>query len=413
MVTSRTTILMRNVGSSRRVVFWVGLLLVILYGLWIGGPYLRSIVVRDAAVTTWVHAAVSPIDGVITQSLGIGERVGADGRIFTVKNPRADTTAVARARADLDRARERLASVVRVVGEIEALAAARAARAERYASLFKNNLDVKIDGMADYVAAGRRQLELERKEAARRARLLNDGLETPTGAEAQLGRVAELERLIVDMDTGRNRATLHRGAADKGLFFLDDGSDGSAEQRGLEDTRITLDRARSDLAVARRDVEGAQQVLAAAEQLFDETHTASGAAPEGAIVWSQILGAPANVTTGATVAAWIDCRILLVDAPVSDVELALLRPGGPADVVLEGERRARRGTIVLMRGAAGIVGGEALAAVAKGRRMGEGQVIVTLTPEPRDAQACPVGRAAFVDFPDVSVLDIARARMRW
>jgi hypothetical protein len=404
---------MRNVGSSRQLVVWLGLVLVLLYGLWIGGPYLRSIVVRDAAVTTWIHVAASPIDGVITQSLNIGERVGADGRVFTVKNPRADTTTVARARADLDRARERLASIVRIVGEIEQLAAERAGRASRYASLFKNNLDVKIGGMGDYVAAGRRQLELERKEAARRARLLNEGLETPTGADAQLGRVAELERMIVDMDTGRKRATLHRGAADAGLFFLDDGSDGGAEQRSLEDTRITLDRARSDLAVARRDVESAQQVLATAERLFAETHTASATAPEGAIMWRHTLGAASNVTTGTTVAAWIDCRILLVDAPVSDVELALLRPGAPAEVVFEGERRARQGTIVLMRGAAGVIGGADLAAVAKGRRPAEGQALVTLTPVPDDAQTCPVGRAAFVDFPDVSVLDIARARLRW
>jgi multidrug resistance efflux pump len=412
MVTSHRTILKPTFGLSRRVIVWLGLLPLVFYALWIGGPYLRSIVVRDAAVTTWINAAASPIDGVITQALHVGDRVGADGRIFTVTNPRADTTAVARARADLDRARERLASMARVVGDIESLAAARAGRAARYASLFKNNLDVKIGGMGDYVELSRRQLELERKEAARRARLLKDGLETPTGAEAQLGRVAELERNVVDMDTGRNRAALHRGAADAGLFFLDDGSDGGAEQRGLEETRLALDRARSDLAVARRDVEGAQQVLAAAERLFDQTQTASVAAPEGAIVWKHSFGAAAHVTTGTTVAEWIDCRNLLVDAPVSDVELALLRTGGPADVVFEGERRARRGTIVLMRGAAGVLGNADLAAVAKGRT-GEGQVLVTLTPTPDDAQTCPVGRAAFVDFPDVSVLDIARARMRW
>jgi multidrug resistance efflux pump len=404
---------MPTAGFSQRTVFWLGLVLVIVYALWIGGPYIRSIVVRDAAVTTWINVASSPIDGVITQSLRIGERVGADGHVFTVKNPRADTSAVARARADLERARERLASTQRVAGEIEALIAARAERAARYESLFKNNLDVKIGGMRDYVAFAKRQLELERKEAARRARLLDEGLETPAGVEAQLGRVAELERIIVDMDTGRNRATLHRGAADSELFFLDDGSDGGAEQRSLEETRLALDRARSDVAVARRDVEGAEQVLAAAERLFDQTHTASVAAPEGAIVWSHTFGTAAHVRAGTTVAAWIDCRTLLVDAPVSDVELALLRPGAPADVVFEGERRARQGTIILMRGAAGTLGGADLAAVAKGRRAGEGQALVTLVPSPDDAQTCPVGRAAFVDFPDVSILDIARARMRW
>jgi multidrug resistance efflux pump len=404
---------MQNVGVSRKLVVWVGLALLFVYALWIGGPYLRSIVVRDAAVTTWIQVAASPIDGLITHSLQIGERAGPDGRLFSVKNPRADTGAVSRARADLDRARERLASITRVVGEIETLTAARAERATRYASLFKNNLDVKTGGMADYVDIGERQRELERKEAIRRAQLQKDGVESPATAEAAMARVAELDRLIVDMQTALDRAKLHRSAADSGLYFLDDGTDGGTEQRSLEDARVALDRVRADLAVARRDVEGAQQVLEAAERLFGETHAATVVAKEGAIVWSHSLGTGASVTTGATVSTWIDCRILLVDTPVSDVELSLLRPGGPAEVVLEGERRARQGKILLLRGAAGLLGQADLAAVAKGRHTGDGQVLVTLEPTAEDAQACPVGRAAFVDFPDVSVLDIARARLRW
>ncbi len=320
---------------------------------------------------------------------------------------------MSRARADRDRARERLASIARVVSEIETLTVARAARATRYASLYKDNLDVKMGGMADYVAIGERHREIERKEAARKAQLLKDGVEAPASAEAALGRVAELDRLIVDMQTALDRARLHRRAADAGLFFLDDGTDGGTEQRSLEDARLALDRVRSDLAVAQRDLDGAQQELDAADRLFGETHAAAVVAQEGAIVWSRTLGAGASVTTGATVATWIDCRIMLVDAPVSDMELSLLRPGGPADVVLEGERRARKGTILLLRGAAGLLGHAELAAVAKGRRPGDGQALVTLTPAPEDVAACPVGRAAFVDFPDVSVLDIARARLRW
>jgi multidrug resistance efflux pump len=398
---------------SRRLVVWVGLVLVVVYALWIGGPYLRSIVVRDAAVSTWIHVAAAPIDGLVADPLPIGARVGADGRLLTIRNPRADTSAVERARAELARANERLASTTRTVGEIDALAAARAARAARYASLFKHNLDVKIGGMTDYVAVSQRRLALERNEARRRTSLLTDGVEAPSGAEAATARVDELELTIVDMQTGLDRAKLHRRAADAGLFFLDDGSDGGSEQRSLEDTRVALDRARADLAVARREVDGAQQVLAAAQRLFDDSHAVSLTAPEGAIVWSHTLSTGAAVRIGATVATWIDCRIVLVDAPVSDVELSLLRPGAPAEVVLEGERDARSGTILLMRGAAATLGPNDLAAVAKGRDAGEGQVLITLPPAPDDAGACPVGRAAFVHFPDVTVLDIVRARLRW
>src|SRR5262245_738074 len=104
---------MPNAGPSRRVVAWAGLVVLVLYVLWIGGPYLRSIVVRNAAVTAWLHVAASPIDGVVANPKHVGDRVGADGRILSVDNPRADPNALARARADLDRARERAASAAR------------------------------------------------------------------------------------------------------------------------------------------------------------------------------------------------------------------------------------------------------------------------------------------------------------
>ncbi len=81
--------------------------------------------------------------------------------------------------------------------------------------------------------------------------------------------------------------------------------------------------------------------------------------------------------------------------------------------MLEGERRARHGRVLLIRGAAATLGPRDLAALAKGRRPGLGQALVTLDPTPADVQACPIGRAAFVHFPDVTVLDIVRARLRW
>jgi hypothetical protein len=121
----------------------------------------------------------------------------------------------------------------------------------------------------------------------------------------------------------------------------------------------------------------------------------------------------AAVEPGAPAATWVDCRVLLVDTPVSDVELSLLRPGLPAEVVLEGERRARRGSLLLVRGAAATLGPRDLAALAKGRRPGLGQALVTLDATPADVEACPIGRAAFVHFPDVTMLDIVRARLRW
>ena len=94
-----------DVGSRRSVVL-LALAGLLIYVAWIGGPYLRSINVRDAAVTTWINHTASPIRGYVDEHpLYPGERVGADGRIATVEDALADQTPVVRAEADLERAR--------------------------------------------------------------------------------------------------------------------------------------------------------------------------------------------------------------------------------------------------------------------------------------------------------------------
>ena len=103
---------------------------------------------------------------------------------------------------------------------------------------------------------------------------------------------------------------------------------------------------------------------------------------------------------------------MLIDVPVSDIEVALLRPGLSAMVVLEGEREAREATIQLTRGSAGTLGPKDLAAVAPGRSIGEGQVLLRLTPTPEDLAKCRVGLSAFVEFPQVDSIDMLRSRLR-
>ena len=102
--------------------------------------------------------------------------------------------------------------------------------------------------------------------------------------------------------------------------------------------------------------------------------------------------------------------MLLVDVPVSDIEVALLRPGMMAEVVLEGERNPRQATL-LVRGSAGTLGLDDLAALAKGRSAGRGQVLLRLGSTPEDIATCPIGLSAFVDFPQVTLIDMLRARL--
>jgi NAD(P)H-hydrate repair Nnr-like enzyme with NAD(P)H-hydrate dehydratase domain len=94
------------------------------------------------------------------------------------------------------------------------------------------------------------------------------------------------------------------------------------------------------------------------------------------------------------------------------VEIALLHPGAAAEVVLEGERKTRTGSVLLTRGSAGTLGAHDLAAISRARRPGLGQAIVKLEPSAEDIRACPIGHAAYVDFPGVGILQILRARLR-
>jgi multidrug resistance efflux pump len=281
---------------GRRAWTFVGLGALLLYVAWIGAPYLRSVVVRDAAVTTWINATAAPIDGFLgDKPLHVGDSVGKDGLIATIENPLQDATPVVRAEADLNKAKQHVRGLQKLMTGLEADAAARAA---------------------------------------------------------------------------------------------------------------------IDLAEAEVEAESAERILASVKSAYEAAKFQPVKAPQDAYVWS-LIASPGNfVRAGSPVATWIDCSSMLVDVPVSDVELALLRTDAPAHIVIEGDRKVRDGKVYLTRGAAATIGADDLAALAKGQHPGIGQVLVQFQPSAADIWECPIGAAAYVDFPNIGILDILRARLR-
>ncbi len=134
-------------------------------------------------------------------------------------------------------------------------------------------------------------------------------------------------------------------------------------------------------------------------------------APPGSTIRSTIIGSGATVDVGNPVAKWIDCSDLLVDAPVSDAALPLIPVGSHAEVVLEGEGKWRDAQVVAVRGAAETMGAADLAAVAKGRGPGDAQALLKLAADVREFGTCPVGRAAYVHFPNAGVVAVLLARL--
>jgi hypothetical protein len=385
----------------------------LVYAGWLGGPYLRSVIVRDAAVTSWINRTAAPIRGQVdAHPLYPGQRVGEDGRLATIKDDLADQTPVSRAEADLQHAVDHLQAVQQTEAMLKSSVASRAVLANEYATAFKMDLDGKIAAANSKLALIKQHLALERVQADRLTKLAASGHTTQAAADAEAANVADLQRAQADIQEELDRTKLRRQDADQGALLLDDGTDGAIAARSLEEARLALSQTESDILVAKVDVDSARSLLAAAKAVYKRMRRSNVPARPGALVWSLISAPGAEVQPGMPIASWIDCSILLIDVPVSDVELALLPKDAPANVILEGERRVRHGKVLLTRGAAATIGPDDLAAIAKGRQPGVGQVLVQIEATPADIEACPVGNAAHVDFPDVGLIDVLRARLR-
>ncbi|WP_162918351.1 HlyD family efflux transporter periplasmic adaptor subunit [Taklimakanibacter deserti] len=404
---------MKRLMESPRLVVGLGLAALLAYIIWIGGPYLRSIIVRDAAVTTWINIVRAPIDGYLDANpLRPGDRVGSDGRIVGLDNPLADSTRLAEALAQRDAAIARLEGHKDLVTRLERVVEDRRRLASDYAATFRRQLEAKIDGSRKIIAFLSNRLELERAQAERMAKLAKTGATSQSAFETAMGLVIEHQRLLTETETLFAQEAVQLDAAARGVFLLDDGTDGATAQRSLETALLELERAKADLAVAEAEAAAAQAVADATKDIYSKQRTAVVSAPPDSRVWSLIEAPGGDVRAGTPVASWIDCGILLVDVPVSDIEVALLNVGAEADVVLEGESTTHHGTVLLLRGSAATLGADDLAAIAKGRHPGIGQAIVRLPPDPAEIGACAIGHAAHVDFPDIGLIQVVLARLR-
>jgi multidrug resistance efflux pump len=191
-----------------------------------------------------------------------------------------------------------------------------------------------------------------------------------------------------------------------------DGTDPDWDDRSRDELRRDIARGVAELAEAEATLANARHVAATDASALERTSAGAVTAPPGSLIWSVLVGAGTAVNIGSPIAEWLDCSVMLVDVPATDIEVALLRPGMETEVVLEGEHQPRQGTILLARGSAGTLGRDDLAALAKGRSAGRGQVLLQLEPTPEDIATCPIGLSAFVEFPQVDPIDMLRARLR-
>lgn len=397
----------------RRWPYIVGILGFLAYAAWILGPYIRSIVVRDAAVTSWSHVATTPIDGTIEfiprPASGV---VGPDGVIASVHDDHASRKAVEQAEADLERNAARIAELETQIEEINELDADRQQVKAVYAKTFRDQLDVKITTLAERVEIAKSLLEVVTQIAERKNALMEKGVGSPNDADEAKLRVHQAAVDLANLEADLAFAKVRREAADRGVFADDTGDDPGWAQGERMELKLERKLTRLQLIDAKAERAYYEARLASEQADLERQSAAIVPAPEGSIVWSERVSSGAVVLAGQAVAEWIDCAVLLVDVPISDVEAALLKIGDPATVLLEGESDERPAQVIQLRGAASTLDRNDLIALAKGRGEGDAQALLKLGAAGAAFETCPVGRAAFVDFPNLGLIDVILARLR-
>ena len=387
--------------------------IILLTAGWQLGPYLRSTVSRSSAVTSWIHVATSPIAGNLASRLPQpGDRVAPDGVIVTIRNLHNDPSAAEHAKAEVVRAEAVVAELRQYVDAMRQLDTEWQARTASYAAAFRDNLEVTLTSARVELETIEQRLALARTARDRVQRLAARGNASAAAADDALALVAELELQRVERERSIAELEVRRAAAGKGVYITSDGIDPDWNDRSRDQLRRDLAQVVADLAEAEATLASARAVASIDAAALERTSVGAATAPPRSLIWSVIVGAGASVNVGSPIAEWLDCSVMLVDVPVSDIEVALLRPGMEAEVVLEGEQQHRQAAILLTRGSAGTLGSDDLAALAKGRSAAKGQVLLRLEPTPEDIATCPIGLSAFVDFPQIDVTDMLRARLR-
>jgi multidrug resistance efflux pump len=398
-----------RIGSrTAKLTAAAALLLYAVVMLW---PYLAATLVRGSAVTAWSNVATAPIRGRTPAKLPVpGSLVGQDGVVVEIVNDLLDPGAVGVAEANLAAARARVAAAQAYLAGAEEIDRDRHELLRLHADNYRAERDAEIQVLQARVAMLEGKLDVARSVAARGRSVADSGYRSRDYRDEAQQRLAEAELALAAERMALERARRYRAAADRDIFLAPDGSSMNWAFDDRQEARIEVKRAHLELERAEAAEQAAEHAADAARGAFKLQSQAPVRAPPGSTLRSLIVGAGATVEPGNPVATWIDCRELLLDAPVSDAALPLIPLGSEAEAILEGEGRWRKARVINIRGAAETIGAADLAAVAKGRHAGDGQVVLQLDVHEAFA-VCPVGHAAYVHFPSAGLLDVLMARL--
>ena len=364
---------------------------------------------RDAAVTSWLNVATASIAGTIEGfDTRVGQQVGGTGEVATVVNHSVDRSGVIGAEGRQQRAEARLVQVDQYRDRVARLAKEWSERRARYADGFRRDLDLEIQDLEERLGLLKERVELADASARRRRSLRASGTASQADEDVATSSHRELQVSLTEMSKALERVRERRRLAEQGVYLQQDGKEPEWSWRSIDE--IDLESARASRAVsdAQEEVNTARSILAEERKNLQALSTVSIRVPPSMTIWSSTINNNAAVKQGDKLFSWIDCRVLLVDVPVTETLAALLQQGMRASVLVDGDPETRSGTVLLTRGASSRIGRSDLASISRGHKSWTAQVVVAID-EAASIQGCPIGRRAFVGFPDIRLIQYLRA----
>lgn len=367
-----------------------------------------ALIYRDSIVTTWLHVVAAPITGTIEGfDIRPGERVGPSGEVGRIVDRSVDRSPVIRAEGAAKQAEVRLAELKAYEARISAIDGEWQRRKSQYADGFRRDLDLKIEDLRQRISLLQERVRIAEASAQRKRTLRQGGNTSQADEEAATSTYRELQgslaQATMDLDRLRNRRSL----AERGIFLQDDGKEPEWSWRSLDEIHLEVARTQRSAREAAEQVATLQATLEGERKNLSAASLAAFVVPAGMTVWSIAVTDGTSVTRGQRLFTWIDCTQLLVDVPVSETLAVLVEPGSRAEITLEGEDRAREAVVVLSRGGSSRLTRDELVSLTPSRRS-EAQAIVALK-DPASLSGCPIGRRAFVTFPDLTIWRFLRA----
>ena len=363
---------------------------------------------RDAVVTTWLNVVAAPIAGTIEDfDSRPGERVASSGEVGRIVNYSIDRSGVIRAEAAARRAGARLAELNAYENRISAMAAEWQERKGHYADGFRRDLDIKIEEFASRVALLRERVDFADASAKRKQTLRRAGNTSQADEEAAISTHRELLASLSDATMDLQRLRNRRDLAGRGVYLQEDGKEPEWSWRSLDELRLEMHRTAREARETTEEVDTLQASLENERKNLSAATNAIFRIPAGSTIWTTSASNGISVTRGQRLFTWIDCSRLLVDVPVIDTLAVLVDARSRAEILLEGEDKVRSGLVVMSRGSSSRLDKDELASVTDWRKSAA-QVIVEL----QDADSitgCPIGRRAFVRFPDLTLMKFLRA----